>query len=91
MNTKKRTIDHMKQRREAPAEAKKLAKRFAGTRKTILGAMGEGPLTIPEIAERTGLPPADVTWGLMTLRKFGDVETLVEDDVDEYYRYRAKE
>ncbi|MBN1885106.1 MAG: helix-turn-helix domain-containing protein [Candidatus Krumholzibacteriota bacterium] len=91
MNDRKRTIDHMKERREAPAEARELAKRFARMRKTILGALRDGPLTIPEIAERTGLPPAEVTYGLMTLRKFGQVETLVEDDVDEYYRYRAKD
>ena len=91
MNAKKPTIDHMKKQREIPAEAKALVKRFAAIRKTIMGALGDGPLTIPELAERTGLRPAEITYNLMTLRKFGAVETLVEDDVDEYYRYRAKE
>jgi len=91
MNEKKRTIDHMKEQREVPAEVKERFKRFTGIKKAIKKALGDEELTILEIAEKTGMKPEDVTYYLMTMRKFGEVEFVDDDDVDDYYSYRIKE
>jgi hypothetical protein len=46
---------------------------------------GEGG-TIPELAEKTGMPPAEVLWYVMALKKYGQVvEGAKEDD---YYKYQ---
>lgn len=91
MDKKKRTIDHMKERREAPAAVRERMKEFRRIKKMILEALKGGPMTIPEIAEKTGLRAGVVTYHLMTLRKFGEVETDRVDDMDEYYYYRIEE
>ncbi len=90
MNEKRKTIDEMKKKREAPGEVREKVKAFAAVKKAILKALGEGLMTIPQIAEKTGLEQEAVTYHLMTMRKFGAVETDEIDDMDEYYLYRVK-
>ncbi len=91
MEKKRRTIDRMKERRDVPGEVRERMKEFRRIKKMILEALEPEPMTIPEIAERTGLRCDVVTYHLMTLRKFGEVETDRADDMDEYYYYRIKE
>ena len=91
MNEKKRTVDHMKAQREVSAEVKARVKMVAGIKKTIKKALEGKELTISEIAEETGMKPEEVTFYLMTMRKFGEIEFVDDDDVDEYYSYRIKE
>ena len=91
MNEKKRTVDYMKAQREVSAEVKARVKMVAGIKKTIKKALEGKELTISEIAEETGMKPEEVTFYLMTMRKFGEIEFVDDDDVDEYYSYRIKE
>jgi len=91
MNEKKRTVDHMKAQREVPAEVKERVKSYNAIKKSIKKALEGKELSIPEIAEETGMKQEDVTYYLMTMRKFGEVEFVDDDDVDEYYSYRIKE
>jgi DNA-binding transcriptional ArsR family regulator len=91
MNEKKRTIDKMKELREVPAEVKERLKKYTAIKKSIKKALEGEELTILEIAEKTGLQPDEVTYHLMTMRKFGEVEFVDDDDVDDYYSYRIKE
>ncbi len=91
MDKKQRTIDHMKKRREVPGAVRERMKEFRRIKKMILETLKAGPVTIPEIAEKTGLGAGVVTYHLMTLRKFGAIETDRVDDMDEYYYYRIKE
>lgn len=91
MNAKRRTIDHMKERRDVSPETRERVKIYTGISKAIRDALQAGPLTIPEIAERTGRNPEEITYTLMTMRKFGVVETFIEDDVDDYYKYKLKD
>ena len=65
-------------------------KEFRRIKKMILEALKPEPMTIPEIADKTGLQKDVVTYNLMTLRKFGEIETDRVDDMDEYYYYRIK-
>jgi hypothetical protein len=91
MNEKRHTVDHMKKRRKVTAEAKQRVKSFTEAKKAIKKALGDGKLTIPEIASGAGMSPEEATYWLMTMRKFGEVEAVDDDDVDDYYSYRLKE
>jgi hypothetical protein len=91
MSEKKPTVTGMKERREVPPQLRERVKEYAGARKAIRGVLREGPSTISEVAEATGMQPDRVTFYLMTLMKFGEIEAVDDDDVDEYYRYKLKE
>jgi hypothetical protein len=90
MNEKRLTVDSMKQRREVTVEAMERAKRFTAMKKAIRKALKDEELTIPEIALNAGIQQEEVTYWLMTMMKFGEIEAVDDDDVDEYYSYRIK-
>lgn len=79
------------------AEAKKLhqinelarenSRRYREIRKSIRKCLQDGPKTIPQIADALKLPSDEVTFYLMTCRKFGQVDVTGIDDMDEYYLY----
>ena len=72
---KKENLDRLKEQREI--------------KKKIVECLKGGDKTIPEIAKETGLPSPKVTWFLMTMWKYGEVEAV--DEVDGYYKYRLTE
>ena len=53
----------------------------------ILNALGNGPLTIPQIAEALGKPAREVTMWVMGLRKYGWVVEIKEVDDEGYFPY----
>jgi hypothetical protein len=54
-------------------------------RAAIKRALSEGPRTVPELAEVTGLPSRTVLWVVTAMRKYG---AAAEDSVDgSYPRY----
>jgi predicted Rossmann fold nucleotide-binding protein DprA/Smf involved in DNA uptake len=53
----------------------------------ILDALGNGPLTIPQIAEALGKPAREVTIWVMGLRKYGWVMEIKEVDDEGYFPY----
>lgn len=53
----------------------------------ILNALGNGPLTIPQIAEALGKPTREVTIWVMGLRKYGWVTEIKEVDDEGYFPY----
>ncbi len=55
----------------------------------ILRALRDGPLTVPQIAERTGAPPREVLVWVMGMRRYGHLVELPEADDDGYYQYAA--
>jgi predicted Rossmann fold nucleotide-binding protein DprA/Smf involved in DNA uptake len=87
---KKNTIKIIKEQRTVSEQAKERRKTYADIRKRLLKALEEGPMTIPELAGETGLSAHEVTYYLMTLRKYGEVVTGEVDDDDEYYYYELK-
>ena len=52
-------------------------------------ALQEGPRTVPEVARATGLPPHQVLWHIMSMKKYGKVVEVEEEDG--YLRYGLKE
>lgn len=57
----------------------------------IAALLREGPLTIPEIAERLSAPSHEVVFWVMALRRYGHLEESAEADDDGYRRYGLKE
>lgn len=55
----------------------------------ILAALADGPLTIPDIADRIGAPPRETLFWVMGMRRFGLLEEVPDADDDGYFQYRA--
>jgi len=87
---KQKTIDVIKEKRTVSAEAKQNLKDYNRIKKLILKSLEPEAKTIPQIAAETELPQEVVTFYLMTLRKYGSVETGEIDDMDEYFYYKLK-
>jgi len=83
-----KTIDYIKQKRTVSEDLKEKRKEFVRIKKLILKALETEPKSIPQIAQETKLPLDVVTYNLMTLRKYGDIETGEIDDMDEYFSYK---
>ena len=86
-----KTIDQIKQNRVVSEQAKEKRKEYARIKKLILQSLQDGPKTIPDIAEKLQLPLEIITYNLMTIRKYGEIETGDPDEMDEYYYYRLSE
>ena len=71
-------------------EKKSGHKEYNRIKKLILKSLESEAKTIPQIAGETELPPDVVTFYLMTLRKYGSIETGEIDDMDEYFSYKLK-
>ncbi|MBN2184900.1 MAG: hypothetical protein JW746_06190 [Candidatus Krumholzibacteriota bacterium] len=91
MDEKIPTIKEMKKSRQVPDELKARVKEYGRIKKEILKALETKRGTIPEIAASTGLRQEVVTYTLMTMRKFHEIEVEGLDDMDEYYYYRKAE
>jgi len=71
-----------------PEQAKDSLKIYNRHKKIIIDALKEGELTISEIAQKVNLPADVVMYYLMTLVKYGHVQTGTLDDMDEYFTYK---
>ncbi len=89
-NSPVRTIDIVKKELQVPAPVKEELKQFNRMKRTIRQALSEGPLTIPELADKLTISKAEATYYLMSLRKYGLVTAGEQDDMDEYYFYQLK-
>lgn len=88
---KGKTFKYLREKREIPEEVKENLKNYTRIRKSITDALKEGELTIGQLSEKTGMARNEVVYYLMTLVKYGQVETGAIDDMDEYYTYKLKQ
>jgi predicted transcriptional regulator len=88
---KGKTAKYLKEKREVPKEVTEQLKYFTKTKKAILTALKEGDKTVPELALELNIPADEVMFQLMSLLKYGAVETGEIDDMDEYFQYKIKE
>jgi predicted Rossmann fold nucleotide-binding protein DprA/Smf involved in DNA uptake len=58
-------------------------------RRTILAAIGDGALTVPEIAAAIGQPTDEVMYWVMGMRKYGWLVEEKEVTDEGLYRYRV--
>jgi hypothetical protein len=54
--------------------------------KAIKTCLGEAELTVPEIAEATGLPVSEALWYVASMKKYGEILEGPKDG--SYFRYR---
>ena len=85
-----KTIDIIKKKRKVSDSVKENIKAFNKIKRLILKSLETEEKTIPQIAQETDLPPDVVTYHLMTLQKYGNVEAGEVDDLDEFYFYKLK-
>jgi hypothetical protein len=86
-----KTIDEIKKVRQVHPEAQAKRKEYAENRKKIKKSLEAGEKTIPELVADTGMNAELVTYYLMTMRKFHEVEVGEIDDMDEYFYYKLKQ
>lgn len=55
----------------------------------ILAALADGPLTIPQIADRIGCPKEETVYWVMGMRRYGHLVEVEEADDDGYFPYKA--
>lgn len=60
-------------------------------RDRIAAVLGDGPKTIPEIAELVGAPVREVTHWVMAMRRYGRLEEMPKPKIDDYFRYKLME
>jgi DNA-binding transcriptional ArsR family regulator len=60
-------------------------------KKKINTALKEGPKTVPELAQATGLPSKEVLWHLMSLKKYGKVTEGEEQGNYVEYALKSRE
>jgi predicted transcriptional regulator len=87
---KGKTFRYLREKREIPEAAKENLKNFTRIKKSILDALKDEELTVDELTKKLDMPKHEVVFYLMTMVKYGLVETGAIDDMDEYYSYKLK-
>lgn len=87
---KGKTYKYLREKREVSQAAKDNLKQFIKIKKSILDALQEGDLTIEELTQKLNMPKHEVVYYLMSLVKYGYVQTGAVDDMDEYFSYKLK-
>lgn len=87
---KGKTFRYLREKREIPEAVKENLKNFNRVKKSILDALKDEDMTIERLAEKIGMPRHETLYYLMTLIKYGMVQTGSVDDMDEYYSYKLK-
>ncbi len=85
-----KTIDIIKKTRGVPDSVKENMKAFNKIKRQILKSLETEEKTVPQIAQEIDLPLDVVTYHLMTLQKYGNIEAGEVDDMDEFYFYKLK-
>lgn len=87
---KGKTAKYLREKSPVNVQVKEQLKYFTKTKKAFLNALKEGDKTVPELAKILNLPTDEVMYYLMSLLKYGLVETGEIDDMDEYFSYKIK-
>jgi predicted ArsR family transcriptional regulator len=87
---KGKTAKYLKEKRPVSEQAKEALKIFNKKKRTLLTALKEGGKTVPQLAKELEWGTDEVMFQLMSLLKYGLVETGEIDDMDEYFTYKIK-
>lgn len=71
-----------------PKELVERSRRQAQTHKALIAALKDGPKTVPQIAQITGLPTHELFWYVMGMKKYGQI--VEGEERDGYYEYALK-
>jgi len=82
----KKPVQILRERCGGVSEAlQKRHRRHRKIQRQIKKALEDGPRTVPEIAQRTGLPSHEVLWHLMSMKKYGSI--VEGEEKGSYYEY----
>ncbi len=70
-------------------DVRELVREEHAMRAPILAALADGPLSVPELAERLGYPGREVMFWIMGMRRYGYIAEVPGADDEGYFRYRA--
>jgi DNA-directed RNA polymerase specialized sigma subunit len=87
---KGKTFKYLRDKREVPQEVKDQLKEFNRIKKVMLDTLKEGDQTIDQLTQKLNMPKPEVVYYLMSLIKYGFVQTGEVDDMDEYFTYKLK-
>ncbi|MDO9255093.1 MAG: hypothetical protein Q7U54_06235 [Bacteroidales bacterium] len=87
---KGKTFKYLRDKREVPQQVKDQLKEFNRIKKAMLDAFKESDLTIDQLTQKLNMPKPEVVYYLMSLIKYGFVQTGEVDDMDEYFTYKLK-
>ena len=88
---KGKTAKYLREKQGVSQSAKDKLKEFNTIKKAILEALKEGDLTIAQLTDKLNMPKHEVVFYLMSLIKYGFVQTGEVDDMDEYFSYKLKQ
>ena len=87
---KGKTAKYLRDKQGVSEQVKANLKEFTKIKKAILEALTESEMTIEQLTEKLGMPKHEVVYYLLSLVKYGFVQTGAIDDMDEYYTYKIK-
>ncbi len=87
---KGKTYKYLREKREVSQTAKDNLKQFIKIKKLILDSLQESDLTIEQLTQKLNMPSDEVVYYLMSLIKYGFVQTGAVDDMDAYFSYKLK-
>jgi len=87
---KGKTAKYLREKQGVSQVAKDNLKAFNTIKKAILDALKESDLTINELTQKLNMPKHEVVYYLMSLIKYGFIQTGEVDDMDEYFSYKLK-
>jgi len=87
---KGKTYKYLREKREISQAAKDNLKKFIKIKKSILDSLQESDLTIDQLTQKLSMPKHEVVFYLMSLVKYGYVQTGAVDDMDSYFSYKLK-
>ena len=87
---KGKTAKYLREKQGVSQVAKDNLKAFNTIKKAILEALKESDLTINELTQKLNMPKHEVVYYLMSLIKYGFIQTGEVDDMDEYFSYKLK-
>ena len=90
MEKNKKTINILKQTRQATKEALENGKKYNEFKKAIIKSLKDGGKTVPQIALECEMALPQTMYYVMSLLKFGELKVKGIDDMDEYYIYELK-
>ena len=67
------------------ARTQEYLKQQQAVRKLLKGAMKDGPMTVPQIAQAVNLPSNEVLWHVVAMKKYDLVKEVGQDG--SYYQY----
>ena len=85
-DTKKEALKALRQSRKTTIDSvRERVKETRAFRKKLSDALSEGPKTVPELAQETGIASQHVLWHLTSMKKYGKVAE--GDQSGDYFQY----